>query len=551
VTGERPSDRPDRGTSGGVPAADEVVTVTDVEAARDRLEGVVHRTPLDGSTTVAERSDAVAVGLKLENTQRTGSFKIRGAYNAMARLPAEVRERGVVTASAGNHAQGVALAGRLLGIDATVVVPEVTPAAKIDATRGYGADVVVKGEVYERSYEHALELTEERGLTFVHPFDDADVIAGQGTVGLELAEQAAGLDTILVSVGGGGLISGVATALTAGDRNVRVVGVQPEGAAHAAPSLERDRIHRLDEIDTVAEGIADARLLDRTFAVMRERVDGVVAVSDRDLAVATTLLAERAKTVAEAAGAAPVAALLSGAVDVEGERVAAVVSGGNTNLTDHAELTRTGLAALGRRIEARLALDGWPTSVGRVTETIETEGTELDGLERAARTVADDPNRTPVAVTLEGSGRSHLRSVLAALDALDCVSVTSHGLDSDRASRADGPRRDDCLPPALAAPCSGGGTPLSLSVDRTVGDVASPQAGAFEATASMASRKIPTPSSISRSVASSGGSSRIVLFPQPRVSSPRSRAAFTTLSRRSGRSNSTASMSPFPRTSST
>jgi threonine dehydratase len=415
-------------TADDVPAADEIVTLEDVEAARERLSGVVHRTPLDGSTTFAERSGADRVSLKLENMQRTGSFKIRGAYNAMAQLSAAESERGVVAASAGNHAQGVALAGDLLGIDTTVVVPEITPAAKIEATRGYGATVVVHGAIYEDSYEHALDLADEEGREFVHPFDDERIIAGQGTVGLELRDDAPDLDTVLVSIGGGGLISGVATALKAHDPDVRVIGVQPEGAAHAKPSLENDAIHVLSVIDTVAEGIADARLLERTFAVIRERVDDVVAVSDTDLAVATTLLAERAKTVVETAGAAPVAALLSGAVDVEGEHVVAVVSGGNTDLTEHAELTRVGLEALGRYTEARLALDDWPTALGDVTGTVEEHGGELDAVERVPRSAADEPNRVPVEVDVQGSGPDHLRDVLYAIDDLDGVEVLGHSL---------------------------------------------------------------------------------------------------------------------------
>ena len=412
-----------------IPAADDVVTLADIEHARERLDPVVHRTPLDGSTTFADRCGAAAVGLKLENMQRTGSFKIRGAYNAMAQLSEAARDCGVVAASAGNHAQGVALAGQLLDIDATIVVPEVTPAAKIEATRGYGADVVVEGSSYEPAYEHALDIADQEAKTFVHPFDDGDVIAGQGTVGLELREQF-DPDTVLVSVGGGGLISGVATALNALDDDVRIVGVQPDGADHAGPSLAQGAIYRLDEVDTVAEGIADARLLEKTFAVMRERVDDVVAVSDTDLAVATALLAERAKTVVEAAGAAPVAALHSGAVDVAGERVACVVSGGNTNLSDHAELTRTGLLALDRRVEARLLVTRWPTSVGDVTETVEQTGAALDVLERARPTASDDPNRTPVRVELGGSGPEHLGDVLSALETLPTVTVVEHGLDS-------------------------------------------------------------------------------------------------------------------------
>ncbi|SDX69862.1 threonine ammonia-lyase [Halopenitus persicus] len=419
----------DRSASDVDRSAADVLTPEDVREAHDRIADVVHRTPLDGSTTLAEASGAASVGLKLENVQRTGSFKIRGAYNAMAQLSAAEREAGVIAASAGNHAQGVALAGELLGIDAEIVVPEVTPASKIEATRGYGATVIVEGDIYERSYEHALERAEETGRTFVHPFDDAAIMAGQGTVGLEIAEQLPDVDTVLVSIGGGGLISGIATALPAAlDEDVRVIGVQPEGALHAKPSLERDAIHELPDVDTVAEGIADTRLLERTWAVLRDRVDDVVAVSDRELAVAVTLLAERAKTVAEAAGAAPVAALLSDALDVTDEHVAAVVSGGNVNLTEHAELTRTGLIELGRYAEARLHVDGWPAAIADVAETIESHGAELDGLERDDRSAIDHPNRVPVTVGIEGSGPEHLREVLDALASLDAVEVAEESL---------------------------------------------------------------------------------------------------------------------------
>ncbi|RQH01943.1 threonine ammonia-lyase [Natrarchaeobius oligotrophus] len=399
------------------------VTAADVEAARERIGGVVHRTPLDTSRTFADLSGAASVGLKLENVQRTGSFKIRGAYNRMAQLSPAEREAGVIASSAGNHAQGVALAGRLLDVETTIVVPEVTPAAKIEATRGYGADVVVEGDIYERSYEHALERADETGETFVHPFDDEAIVAGQGTVGLELLEQFPDVDTVLVAIGGGGLISGIGTAVKAHEPDTRVIGVQPEGALHAKPSLERGEIHELPDVDTVAEGIADTRLLETTFAVAREVVDDVVGVTDRELATAVTLLAERAKTVAESAGAAPLAAALSDEVDLSDERVAVVISGGNVDLTEHAELTRTGLSELGRYAEARLALEGWPTTVGDVVEAVEREGAKLDVLERARRGPRDPPNRTPVTVGLEGSGPDHLASVLETIGGLSGVEV--------------------------------------------------------------------------------------------------------------------------------
>jgi threonine dehydratase len=410
---------------------DRRISSEDVEEARDRIGDVVHRTPLDTSRTFAELSGAASVGLKLENVQRAGSFKIRGAYNRMAQLSEGEREAGVIASSAGNHAQGVALAGDLLGIETTIVVPEVTPAAKIEATRGYGAEVIVEGEIYERSYEYALERAEETGETFVHPFDDEAIIAGQGTVGLELLEQFPDLDTVLVAIGGGGLISGIGTVLKDADPDVRVIGVQPEGALHAKPALENDRIHELADVDTVAEGIADTRMLETTFANAREIVDDVVGVTDRELATAVTLLAERAKTVAETAGAAPLAAALSEETDLDltDERVAVVVSGGNVNLSEHAELTRTGLGELGRYAEARLAVAGWPTTVGDVVETVESEGAELDVLERARRGPDDHPNRVPVTVGLEGSGPGHLSGVLESLATLEDVSVVESGLE--------------------------------------------------------------------------------------------------------------------------
>ncbi|WP_435156322.1 threonine ammonia-lyase [Haladaptatus sp. DFWS20] len=410
-------------------SARDIVTDDDIALAHDRIDDIVNRTPVDISTTFAEMSGATSVGLKLENMQRTGSFKIRGAYNTMAQLSDEVKERGVIASSAGNHAQGVALAGDRLGIETTIVVPEVTPAAKIEATRGYGAEVIVEGEIYEDSYEYALERADEDNLEFVHPFNDEGVIAGQGTIGRELLEQYPDLDTVLVSIGGGGLISGIATVLKHHDRSIRVIGVQPVGAYHAKPSLEHDEIRELSEIDTVAEGIADTRLLEKTFAVIREYVDDVVSVSDLQMSVALTLLAERAKTVVETAGAAPVAALLSDAVDVEGEHVAAIVSGGNVNLTEHSELTKTGLMQLGRYAKVEIAVATWPTGVSAVTNVIESQGAELDVLERTRRTAQDDPNRTPIRVGIEGSSTEHLQSVIDALDSLGQISVTSHTLN--------------------------------------------------------------------------------------------------------------------------
>ncbi|GAB3419798.1 threonine ammonia-lyase [Haloparvum alkalitolerans] len=421
-----------RGDAGGEsdPGDGLPVTLADVRAAERRLSDVVHRTPLDTSRTFAEMSGAASLGLKLEPFQRTGSFKIRGAYNAMAQLSPAEREAGVVAASAGNHAQGVALAGDLLGVDTTIVVPEVTPAAKVAATSGYGATVLVEGDIYERSYEFAVERADETGETFVHPFDDAAVIAGQGTIGLELLDQYPELDTVFVAIGGGGLISGIGTAMAALDREVRVVGVQPEGAAHAGPSLEAGEIRERADVDTVADGIADTRMLETTFRVAREVVDEVVTVSDREIAAAVTLLAEREKVVAEGAGVAPLAAALADRVRLDGAHAAVVVSGGNADLTDHADLVRTGLHELGRYETVRLAVDDWPTALSAVLAAAEDAGAEVDALERASPTAVDDPNRTPVRVGLGGSGPAHLDEALAALEAVEGVSVVRRSAEN-------------------------------------------------------------------------------------------------------------------------
>ena len=413
-----------------------VLSPADVGAARERIADVIHRTPLDRSRTFAELSGAASVGLKLETFQRTGSFKIRGAYNCMAQLSAEERSQGVIAASAGNHAQGVALAGRLLDVPTTIVVPEITPAAKIAATRGYGAEVVVEGAIYERSYERALELAERDDLEFVHPFDDDRIIAGQGTIGLELGEQYPEMDTVLVPIGGGGLISGIATAL---DAEVRVIGVQPTGAAHAARSLEKGEIHELDDVDTVADGIADTRLLETTFAVMRERVDGVVSVTDEEIAAAVALLAEREKVVAEAAGAAGLAALLSGTFEVEDEHVGVIISGGNADLSDHADLVRTGLLALGRYANVRLAVDDLSGRLGAITDRLADHGADLDDVRRGRRG-GDRPNRRSLELGVEGSGPDHLRDVIDALDELDGVSVADHDLRTEGPFRRREPR---------------------------------------------------------------------------------------------------------------
>ena len=305
-----------------------MVTLMEVEAARGRIASLVIPTP-----TIHAHSLGLALGaqlyLKAEMLQRAGSFKLRGALNKIAKLPSPVRERGVVAASAGNHAQGVAMAAAHLGIPAVVVMPATAPHSKSQAARSYGAEVVLHGSTYHDAQDLANRIARERQLTLIHAFDDPDVIAGQGTVGLEIVEDVPRFDDVIVPVGGGGLIAGIAIAVRALRPGVRIIGVQSELAPAVARSLALGAPTTVPPGPTIADGIAVDRPGDLAFAIIKEWVDEVVLVDEAYLVQAIALLAARSKLVAEGAGAASLAAALSGAVDVDGRMVVLVLSGGN------------------------------------------------------------------------------------------------------------------------------------------------------------------------------------------------------------------------------
>ena len=305
------------------------VGLADAERAREVIASHIYRTPLVSSHSLGERIGAQAF-LKLENLQRTGSFKVRGAVNAMARLPSEARAAGVVTMSAGNAAQAIAYAGRAMGVRVTVVMPEGAPKTKIDATRGYGGEVRFASAV-----THLLPMVQElqaQGLHFLHPFDDDDVIAGHASAGLEIVEDQPDAECVVVPVGGGGLISGVAVALRALRPRVRIIGVEPEGAQAVRSALDAGRVVRLDAVNTVADGLAAPFAGERNLEIIERDVDDVVVISDDAILDGLRFLVARARIVPEPAGAAAVGALLSGAVRPKaGERVVAIVSGGNVD----------------------------------------------------------------------------------------------------------------------------------------------------------------------------------------------------------------------------
>lgn len=307
-----------------------MVSLTDIRSARERIASRIHRTPLLSATRLGER-----VGVKLfhkcESLQKTGSFKVRGALNRLAQLDDASRKRGVITVSAGNHAQALAWAARDAGVRCTVVMPAKASQTKVDASRGYGAEVVLHGASSIEAFKRAHELSDERSLTFVHPFDDEAVIAGQGTVGLEIAEQLDDFDDVIVPIGGGGLIAGVAIAIKELRPSARVFGVEPTGAAVMRQSLDAGRPVRLEKMQTMADGLAAPMAGDMTYPIVRRYVDDVVLVSDEEIMAAMREILFSAKLLAEGGGAAATAAVLAGKLPVAGRRVVAILSGGNVD----------------------------------------------------------------------------------------------------------------------------------------------------------------------------------------------------------------------------
>ena len=315
------------------------ITFEDVAAAHERLRGVAHRTPVLTSTTANERTGA-QIFFKCENFQRMGAFKFRGAYNAIAQFTPEQKAGGVITFSSGNHAQAIALSARLLGVKAVIVMPYDAPAVKVEATRGYGGEVVIYDRYTEDREALGARLAAERGLTLIPPYDHAHVMAGQGTAAKELFEEAGELDLLLTPLGGGGLLSGCATAAHALAPACTVVGVEPEAGNDGQRSLQSGQIVHIDTPKTLADGAQTQHLGNLTFEVIRERVSQIVTVSDAELVETMKFFASRMKLVVEPTGCLAAAAVLHGKVDVRGKRVGVLISGGNVDLLRFAELVQ-------------------------------------------------------------------------------------------------------------------------------------------------------------------------------------------------------------------
>jgi len=390
-----------------------VVTLADIQAARELLEGVAIRTPVEESRWLTGLAGG-PVHLKCENLQRTGSFKVRGAYNRIARLSEQERAAGVVAASAGNHAQGVALAAQLLGIKATVFMPEGAPIPKEKATRGYGADVIFSGKYIDQALVRAREFAAETGAVLIHPFDHEDIVAGQGTCGLEILEQVPDVATVLVPTGGGGLVAGVATAIKSLNPSVRVVGVQAEGAAAFPISISAGEPVQLETMKTMADGIAVGRPGDVPFKAVQDFVDNMVTVSEESLSRALLALVERAKLVVEPAGAAAVAAILENPTAYATPAVA-ILSGGNIDPLLLGKVIRHGMASAGRYLSLRVCIPDVPGGLARLLgELAEVQANVLEvAHERISPTLHLD--EVEVQVQLETRGQEHAERVLARL----------------------------------------------------------------------------------------------------------------------------------------
>ncbi len=392
-----------------------LVSLADVRAARVLLDGIARTTPLEGSRALTDRVGG-PVWLKCENLQRTGSFKIRGAYVRIARLSDAERVRGVVAASAGNHAQGVALAASLLGCRSTVFMPVAAPLPKIAATKAYGAGVRLSGSTVDESLTVAATFAAETGAILIHPFDHPDVIAGQGTVGLEVLEQCPDVRTVVVCTGGGGLVSGIAVAVKGQRPDVRVVAAQASGAAAFPSSLAAGRPVRLPSMLTMADGIAVGQPGELTFALVRDLVDAVALVDEDALSRALLLSLERAKLVVEPAGAAALAAVMDDPTAFE-PPVVIVLSGGNIDPLLLSKVIRHGLIAAGRFLSLRVRVPDRPGELARLLAVLAASGANVLDVEHQRTGHGLHLEEVEVELQLETRGADHSDSVLEELSA--------------------------------------------------------------------------------------------------------------------------------------
>ena len=389
-----------------------MLTLDNVYRASNVLRNVVRKTDV---IYAPKLKPGVELYLKTENLQITGSFKVRGSYYKMSRLSDEEKARGVVACSAGNHAQGVALAAQKNGIKSVICLPDGAPISKIEATKSYGAEVCLVEGVYDDAYQKALSLRDNDGYTFIHPFNDEDVIAGQGTIALELAEQLPSLDAVIVPIGGGGLISGIAFTMKMINPSIKIYGVQANGAPSMHNSVRNGKIETLDKVSTIADGIAVKRPGDLTYEIVSKYVDKIVTVSDDEISAAILTLMEQHKLVTEGAGAVSVAAAMFGKLDIEGKRVACILSGGNIDVTILSRVIKRGLLMSGRSYQILIELVDKPGQLKDVSRIIADLGGNVTSVHHERANEGADVNGCFLRIILETRNFDHIREIEAAL----------------------------------------------------------------------------------------------------------------------------------------
>ena len=385
-----------------------MLTLDKVYHAGYVLKNVIRKTDVIKAPRINPEAD---VYLKTENLQTTGSFKIRGSYYKISQLSDEEKSRGVIACSAGNHAQGVALAATKNGIKSLICLPDSAPISKVEATKRYGAEVCLVKGVYDDAYNRALELRDKEGYTFIHPFNDEQVIAGQGTIALEIIDQIADLDAVVVPIGGGGLISGVAYTIKNPNPNVKVYGVQATGAPSMANSIHDGHIERLDSVSTIADGIAVKEPGDLTYEICKQYVDEIVTVSDDEIAAAILALIEQQKLIAEGAGAVSVAAVMFNKVPVKGKKVCCLVSGGNIDVTILSRVIKRGLLMSGRNFQLTIELIDKPGQLLDVARIIAELGGNVTSIHHERANEGSDVNGCYLRVNMETRNAEHKEQI--------------------------------------------------------------------------------------------------------------------------------------------
>ena len=379
------------------------------QEAKKRVDEVIIPTPLIYSEAFSKECKN-QVYIKPENLQRTGAFKIRGAYNKIVKMDEEAKSKGLIASSAGNHAQGVAYAASKLGVKATIVMPKHTPLIKVEATESHGAHVVLAGEVYDEAYQAACDLQREHGYTFVHPFNDEDVIEGQGTIALEILDELPDTDIILVPIGGGGLISGIACAAKQIKPTIKIIGVEPEGAASALAAINEDQVVALKEANTIADGTAVKEIGDMTFDYIKEYVDGIITVSDYELMDAFLLLVEKHKLVAENSGILSLAALKK--LNEKNKKVVSLISGGNIDVLTISSMINKGLIARGRIFTFTVQLLDKPGELEYVSHVLSQCNANVIGVEHNQFKNFARFSEVELRVTCETNGEKHIQRII-------------------------------------------------------------------------------------------------------------------------------------------